>query len=129
MAGPAGTTLSSASGTLFTLQPGDTGYETLSTSAPLKAGVGYWLYIPDGSQATLATSTSPPVVVQLPPAQWIMIGNPGTTTATVSGADMVLTYDPVRGYNQSTQLQPGQGALAISYRGGQATVGDSNSPP
>lgn len=127
VAAPAGTAFSGANGSLYTIQAGDTNYETVTAGSPLKAGAGYWLNIPGGAQATLPTASPLPVVVQLPPGQWVMVGNPGTTTATVSGADSVLIYDPGSGnYNQTTQLQPGQGAWTVSYSGGQASI--SNAP-
>src|SRR5262249_32622284 len=44
VAGPAGATFGQASGTLFTLQAGDSGYETLAPSAPITAGRGYWAF-------------------------------------------------------------------------------------
>jgi hypothetical protein len=52
-----------------------------------------------------------------------MIGNPGNTVATVSGADVVLVYNPANSqYTQTTQLLPGQGGWAGSVRGGPVTI-------
>jgi hypothetical protein len=57
-----------------------------------------------------------------------MIGNPGSTTATVSGADSIMTYNASSStYQQATSLQPGQGAWAISYGGGTATITNPSS--
>jgi hypothetical protein len=50
-----------------------------------------------------------------------MIGNPGNTTATVTGADVVYIYDGSQ-YRTVTSLTPGQGGWAISVAGGVATI-------
>jgi hypothetical protein len=123
IAAPQGTNFGSSSGSLFTLQPGDNGYESTTIGAQLKSGAGYWLYS-SGVQATLpAPQGGASATVQLPAGQWILIGDPGSTVANVSGADQVLVFDPVSGsYKQATQLQPGQGAWAMSNGGGNATI-------
>jgi hypothetical protein len=54
------------------------------------------------------------------PGKYIMIGDPsGVLPALVSGADILITFDPVGGYHFVTNgiLQPGQGAWALSFRG------------
>lgn len=59
----------------------------------------------------------------LPARQYVMVGDPGTTAATVLGAYSVVTFDPsANGYVPATTLAPGQGAWAISINGGTATV-------
>src|SRR5579871_3085251 len=48
VAGPQGAQLIGATGQLYTLQAGDTDYETQPADAPLMACVGYWAYFPNG---------------------------------------------------------------------------------
>jgi len=122
VAGPPATSFGSASGSLYTLQSGDSSYETTSLGGALKAGDGYWLYS-SGVQATIPSTPGASASVQLPAGQWILVGNPGSTVATVSGADQVLVYNPMSAsYTQTTQLQPGQGGWAMSNAGGSATI-------
>jgi len=127
VAGPSGTTITGAAGSMFTLQPGDASYETLAAGAALKPGAGYLAFFPSSTTATLPMVTAASVSVQLPAGQFVLIGNPGDTAATVTGADTVLTFSPSsNSYTPSTSLPPGQGAWAMSNNGGQATI--SNSP-
>ncbi|HEY7294965.1 MAG TPA: hypothetical protein VH916_07970, partial [Dehalococcoidia bacterium] len=111
---PDGTRYAGADGPIYTLQPGDTAYEAFPAGTPAVGGAGYWAYfgvahtvaVPDGLQF---------VTVQLPPGQWVLIGNPsGLRTVPVTGADALFTYDPGRGYRAVSSLLPGQGALAYS---------------
>ena len=124
IAGPSGTVVSTAADTpLYTFQAGDTNYETVSANTPLAAGKGYWAYLPAAGTSTIPVTTTNSTTVSLPAGQWVMIGNPGDTAATVSGADTVMVYDPTSGsYTPSTQLGPGQGAWALSNNGGTATI-------
>jgi len=122
VAGPQGTSFGSASGSLYTMQSGDSTYETATLGGALKAGDGYWLYS-SGVQATIPSTPGASASVQLPAGQWILVGDPGSTVATVTGADQVLVYNPMSGsYTQTTQLQPGQGGWAMSNAGGSATI-------
>ncbi len=116
--------LNGVDGSLFTFQAGDTSYESAPASdTPLKAGAGYWVDLSQAAQVVLSPAFGGPVTVTLPAGQFVMVGNPGITVATVSGADTVLAYDASSGnYTQTTQLQPGQGAWAYSAAGGQATI-------
>ncbi len=123
VAGPTGTTLPGVAGSLYTLQPGDTSYEMIPAGTPLKAGEGYWADVGSSTPTTIALASSGSMTVSLPPGQFVMIGNPGDTVATVTGADTVLVYSPsTNNYTSATQLQPGQGAWAYSAAGGQATI-------
>jgi hypothetical protein len=91
VSGPAGATVSGALGPLYTLQPGDTSYETVPNTTPLATCVGYWAYFPSGGTVTTAPG-SPSCSVTPPPGQWVMVGNPSpATTLLVSGADIVYT--------------------------------------
>lgn len=127
VAGPAGTTLPGVTGTLFTWQPGDTAYESIPAGSPLKAGAGYWVNMLASGQTAIATAPSGSVTVTIPAGGQVMIGNPGNTVATVTGADAVVTYDPTSStWSPVSQLQPGQGGWASSAAG--ATVTISNAP-
>jgi plastocyanin len=118
VSGPAGMILSGTSGPLYTLRAGDTAYETVPAGTPLAANVGYWAYFNGPSTETLALSAATPVSIPLPAGQYVLIGNSSSMPMTVAGADSVLTYDPLRGYQSATVLQPGQGAWAYSRAGG-----------
>jgi hypothetical protein len=128
ISGPGGTVLTGVSGSLFTYQAGDTNYEVLPVSGTLlKAGQGYWLNVAQATQISLPSSVGATVKVSLPAGQYVMVGNPGITAATVSGADTVLVYDAsTSSYTSTTRLNPGQGAWALSNSGGQATI--TNTP-
>lgn len=124
IAGPAGTTLPGSG--LLTFQAGDTTYETVPAGTPFKAGVGYWAFLPFASQVTLSAASGSSTSVTLPAGQPVMIGNPGNTPATVTGADQVFVLAPGgNNYTNGTQLQPGQGAWAMSTNGGQATIANA----
>jgi hypothetical protein len=126
IAGPSGITVS-ATGPLYTLQAGDTSYETLPPGVALKPGAGYLAYFAASTTVTLPVVPSASVTVQLPPGQFVLIGNGGDTNASVSGADTVLTFNPSsNSFAPALSLAPGQGAWAISNNGGQATI--TNSP-
>ncbi len=128
VAGPSGTTLTSVNGPLYTWQAGDAAYETIPAGTPLVGGEGYWLYLPQVTTLSITVVAPASLSVPLPADHWVMIGNPGDTTATVSGADTVLTYNPaIANYVPATQLQPGQGAWALSQAGGQVTIADAAS--
>lgn len=111
---PEGSHLKGASGSLYTLQPGDSAYEVLPVDTALKAGWGYWANFPNGGNLDVpADSTA--YRVSAAPGQWIMIGNPSASApATVTGADTVFTYTQADGYQQTTTIPPGLGAWAIA---------------
>jgi len=120
---PDGTRYAGADGPIYTLQPGDTAYESFPAGTPSAAGAGYWVYF--GASRTLQVPDGQAfVTVQLPAAQWVLIGNPsGLRTVPVTGADAVFTYDPGRGYRAVSSLLPGQGALVYSQDGALLTIG------
>ena len=127
VAGPAGTMLSGTLGPLYTLQTGDTTYETIQPGTPLKAGAGYLAYFPAAGQSTMPLASPGSTSVQLAPGQFILIGNPGNTRATVAGADTLLAIDPSSGaLVPATSLAPGQGAWCMSNVGGQVII--TNAP-
>jgi hypothetical protein len=112
IAGAPGQTVSGTTGTLFTFQPGDTSYQTLPATASLQSGYGYWGQFPAAGSATLLAPGSA-VTRSIPPGLTALIGNPFARPATVSGVSALYTYDPVRGYQTVSVLQPGQGAWAV----------------
>ena len=120
--GPAGTTINGATGPLYTYQAADTSYETIPSGAPLQAGEGYWAYFSTPATLTPPLATAQTTMVALPASHFVMVGNPYDASVTLSGADSVLTYDPVHGYAQTTTLAPGQGAWAFSAGGGMLTL-------
>jgi hypothetical protein len=115
--------LTGVGGSLATLQPGDTSYESMPSTSPLKGGRGYWAYFGSSSTQNLPLTTSGSVTMNLPAGTPVLIGNPSSSMATVSGATMVSTFDPSTGkYAATTTLKPGQGAWAESDNGGPVTV-------
>jgi hypothetical protein len=67
----------------------------------------------------------------MPPGQFVLVGNPGTGTASVSGANVVLfAWSAATGtYQQTSQLAAGQGAWAISPTGGPVTITSTPGAP
>lgn len=127
VAGPSGTVVSGAVGSFYTMQTGDATYETLPLSTPLKAGVGYLAFFPATAQSNIPPASPSSTTVQLAPGQFVLIGNPGNTPATVAGADVLLVLDPATGtLSPGTVLAPGQGAWGMSSFGGQAII--TNAP-
>jgi hypothetical protein len=112
IAGAPGQTVSGTTGTLFTFQPGDASYQTLPATASLQSGYGYWAQFPGAGTATLLPPGSA-VTRSIPPGLTALIGNPFARPATVNGVSVLYAYDPVRGYQTVSVLQPGQGAWAV----------------
>lgn len=119
VAAPAGTRFQAA-GALFTLQPGDSGYESLQPDQASKTGYGYWAYFAADATVTFAADGPLSYTLTLPPGQWVLVGDPSATNpVNVTGADLAYTYDPIAGqYQQATTLEPGQGAWVFSSSGG-----------
>lgn len=117
VAGSAGTVIADAFGPLYTFQSGDAAYEVLTPGTPLRVGAGYWAYFTAPTTVALPAGSLQSITETLAYGQLVMIGNPFTTSAIVSGAAVVYTYSPSYGYQLSTILQPGQGAWAVSYSG------------
>jgi len=123
VAGPSGAVVAEASGPLYTWQAGSTSYESLAAGGSLTAGRGYWAYFNTATTGTVPIVGPQTAVVTAPTAQWFMIGNPGSTAATVTGVDAADSYSPATGtYGSGTVLQPGQGAWAWSWSGGSVTI-------
>ncbi len=133
VAGPSGATLPGNTSGLFSFPPGATAYVALPPGTPFQAGTGYWAYFNAATTVTLPASTTSSVPVQLPAGQWVLVGNPGTGQATVSGVNVTLyLYNPTGGgYSQATAIPAGQGAWVISPTGGTLTIstGAAGGPP
>lgn len=142
VAAPPGTNIGQL-GTLYTMQPGDSGYETATAATGTVSGFGYWAYVAQApvlvsfaghviQGGTLTGGANPFVLsagssqaysVSATPGQPVLIGNPsGTVSASVVGVSSLYTYDPTLGYQSATVLQPGQGAWATADVGGLITV-------
>jgi len=119
---PSGTQVSGTDAPLYALPPGSSAYQTLTSASSLPNGQGYWLHVPNATQITLAQVAAGSATIQLAAGQTVLIGNPGDTQATVTGADVVWVYDATAGWTQTTTLNPGQGAFAESAAGGTATI-------
>ena len=121
--GPAGTVFNGALA-LYTYQAPDTAYESLPTATVFASGIGAWAYFSAPATISLPQASSAlPALVTLPAGHFVMVGNPGCTTATVSGADEVLMFNPSsNSYTSTTTLAPGQGAWAVSTKGGTLTM-------
>src|SRR5712692_2602517 len=105
---PEGTRYAGAEGALYTLQPQDDAYEVLPAGTRAVAGYGYWAYFPLARTVQLPIGVQF-VTVELPAGKWVTIGNPGTRTAPVAGADALYSWDPSRGYHAAASLLPGEG--------------------
>ena len=123
--GPTGTVLNGAAA-LFTFQASDTSYRSLSPSAQLSGGIGVWAFFFSPATVTLPCVSKQTLSVTLPANHFIMVANPGDTPATVSGADVVDTFNPAtNSYTSVTgtaTLAPGQGAWVFSAHGGTMTI-------
>jgi hypothetical protein len=120
---PPSTDLSQVQASLYTMQAGDTDYETIDPSQGTQSGFGYWAYFYSPTTINLAAGSSDLYAVLPPPGQYIMVGDPsGSLPALISGADVVWTYDPVAGYANSALINPGQGAWVYSAAGNAITV-------
>jgi len=124
--GPAGTVITGNTGPLYTYQGGDTAYETIPSGSTLTAGEGYWAYFGGPTTGSIPLASGQSITVQVPANHFVMIGNPGSGTATVTGVDSVLVYNAASGqFQAATSLAPGQGAWVWSASGGTATVQSS----
>ena len=125
VSGPTGAAITGSDGPLYAFRAGDTNYETVAPGTPLVAGAGYWAFFDTPMNEMLPAGGTQPLSVPLPAGQFVLVGNPGSTPATLSGADAAFSYDPVKGYQATTVLLPGQGAWAFSAAGGVLMIGTS----
>lgn len=105
VAGPQGSHLHGAVGSLYTLLPGDSDYEAFPVTLALQDGIGYWAYFPNGGSIDFGPGVGIFSTRVLQP-QWIMVGNPSDSTpATISGS-VEQAQDMV--------LQPGHGTFVFA---------------
>lgn len=116
---PAGTSIPSQGSPFYTWQAGSVAYSVSQVPQP---GLGYWVFFNNPVTVTLPFTGPQTITIVLPPGQFIMVGNPGSAAAILSGMDIAYSYDPVLGYQQTTQLPPGAGAWVSSARGGILTI-------
>ena len=114
--GPTGTVFPTA---LYTWNAISGLYQTVPPGTAVQGGQGYWAFFANQTPVTLNGGSSSSITLSLAAGQWQQIADPsGTENATVSGADLVFSYNPTTAsYNQSTTLLPGQGAWALSFAG------------
>ena len=123
IAAPPGTSIGGLEGALYTWQPGDSTYQASQLTDGTSYGYGYWAYFPEGTVITLATGRQTSYTVIAAAGQPFLIGNPsGLSAARITGADAVMTYDPLNGYQSIDLLPPGRGAWMYSMTGGTITV-------
>jgi PKD repeat protein len=118
IAAPPGTSIP-FSGPLYTWQTGSTVYQQTQTT---QSGFGYWAFFNAPATVTIPFTGPQTITRSLQPGQFIMIGNSSSSPATVAGADIVYVYSAATNYTQTTVLQPGQGAWALSNNGGNVTI-------
>jgi hypothetical protein len=126
---PTGTMLSAAATPLYTLRATDTAYVPVSSNQPLLGGEGYWALFYAATTVILPDAGPQSATVYLPAGHYVQVGNPGSKPVALTGADMVLGYNPSSGgFVQTTILEPGQGAWAISRNGATLTLTPTDLP-
>lgn len=124
VAGPDGSTVTGAVGSLYTLAP-DGSYQAIDPTTALQGGVAYWAYFPSaGSLKLPKTAVIGSKNVAGAADTWQMVGNPSSistvqlVTPTPDSGDVALTFDPKTGkYAAATSLKVGQGAWVITLNG------------
>jgi PKD domain len=121
--GPSNTVIQGSDGPLYTYQGADSSYETVPPGSALIPGQGYWAYFGAPSTEVLPMAPGQASSLSIPAGHWVMVGNPGSGTATVSGVDYMVVFSTSAGqYQPTTSLQPGQGAWAWSWNGTTARI-------
>jgi hypothetical protein len=120
---PSGTTIPAAVGNLYTLDANSTNYISSPSGSQLTGGTGYWAYLTAPTTVNISNVTDRVITTTIPAQNYIMIGNPNSTGAIVSGMDCLYVFDPhFNGYQVSSFLLPGQGGWAFSLTGGTVTI-------
>lgn len=125
IAGPDGSTVTGAIGSLYTLGPDGVSYQTLATTSTLQGGVAYWAYFPSaGSLKLPATAVFGSKAVAGAADTWQMVGNPSSISTiqlvspSADSGDVALTFDSKKNqYAAATSLKVGQGAWVITKNG------------
>ena len=124
--GTTGTQITGALSSLYTFQASDSTYESFPTSAALSGGVGVWAFFSSPTPVALPFVAAQTLMFALPVSHFIMAGNPTDGPVSLSGADVVDTFNTAtNSYTSSTgavTLQPGQGAWVFSRFGGTLTI-------
>lgn len=116
---------SEAVGPLYSLSDDGTSYEITPAATHLPAGEGYWAYLSQPVEKMFVSNNSQPIILNLSPGIFRMIGNPFLSPAVVTGVDFLIVYDPVQGYQETDMIPVGRGAFAYSAMGGTLTISDS----
>ena len=129
---PNGSQLGGTAGALYTFQASDSAYESFPTTVSLSGGVGVWAFFPQAGLVTgLPVVTAQTLHLTLPAGHFIMAGNPTDGPVSLSGADVVDTFNTATNqYSVATgtvTLAPGQGAWVFSRFGGTLTITPSGS--
>ena len=91
-------------------------------------GVGVWAFFSSPTAVTLPCITGATQMISLPADQFVMVSNPYDRPATLSGADVVDTFNTATNSYSYTSaagtvtLQAGQGAWVFSASGGTLTI-------
>jgi len=112
-------------GPVYTFQSGDSDYETVTVAAQVVLERGYWVYLDQPTTGSIARVSGAPETIQLPVAQWIMVGNPydvPVSIDTAQGTTVAYMYVPAAGYQPADVLIPGQGAWLYAKTGGVVLV-------
>lgn len=121
---PTGTSIDDAVGPLLTASPALDGYLSEAHDETI-GGRAAWAFFANDTDIALGPTAAVFTQVHLRADKFAMIGNPSSTqTLTIRGADLAYSYDPQKGYQPATQLDPGQGAFVLSHTGGWVSVGD-----
>jgi hypothetical protein len=124
--GPTNTVITGNIGPLYTYQAADFAYQIVPSGSALIAGEGYWAYFGAPITDVLPLAPGQAASMQIPASHWVMIGDPGSGAATVSGVDFMVIFNPAANqYQQTTTVEPGQGAWAWSWNGGTARIQSS----
>ncbi|MGI8553635.1 MAG: hypothetical protein ACR2PL_23035, partial [Dehalococcoidia bacterium] len=102
-------------------------YQTLDAGRGVKGGYGYWAFFSVPTTIAFTSNGSPSATLPIFGGQWQQVADPSATASvTVTGADVVYTYDPTGGqYNQATTLMPGQGAWVYAASDGSVQLSAS----
>ena len=124
VASPDGTAPAGAIGPLYSLNTVSGDYDAMAQGNAIEPGTGYWAFFDRDSRAMFGPlgSSHVPITEQLPPGQWVLVGNPYPRTANLDGPDSFYYYIPSQGYvTGNGYLGPGEAVWAYSAAGGTGT--------
>ena len=124
--GPSGTVITGSVGPLYTYQGADSQYEIVPAGSALAPGEGYWAFFGGPATDVIPLAPGQGTSMQIPASHFVMISNPGSGTATVSGVDYMVVFNTATNqYQATTSLGPGEGAWVWSWNGGTARIQSS----